>query len=314
VKRRQFLAAAASSLAVTQAAVNVPVIDTHIHLFDPRRPQGVPWPPKDNQKLYQPALPDRYRRLTAEFGVVGAVKVEASPWLEDNQWVLDLIANEPLIVGMVGNIEPGKPDFARHLDRFRANRLFLGIRCGLLWDRNLNRDIENPAVVADLKRLADAGLSMDTANQTPELIHTTLKLTDRIPNLRIIVDHLPQLNPPTEPAALKAYMGDLAELAKRPQVYFKVSAVIRRVEGRVITDPAFYRDRLDMFWDMFGPDRLMFGSDWPNSDNWAGYREVFTVVREYFSAKGQEAMEKVFWRTSIPAYRWVHRDARQPKL
>ena len=74
------------------AATPVPVIDTHIHLFDPGRPQGVPWPDKKNQVLYRPALPDRYRRVTQGLGIVGAIEVEASPWLEDNQWVLDTAA------------------------------------------------------------------------------------------------------------------------------------------------------------------------------------------------------------------------------
>lgn len=313
MKRRQFLASAAATAAVTSAAPPVPIIDTHIHLFDPRRPQGIPWPPKDNAKLYMPALPKRYRSIAVPLGIVGAIKVEASPWLEDNQWVLDLIEKDPIMVGCVGNIEPGKPDFAKNLDRFRKNRLFLGIRCGVLWDRDLNKEISSPRVISDLKLLADAGLGLDTANQTPELIRTTVRLSDRIPNLRIIVDHLPQLNPPTEPAAAKSYFADLRDLARRPQVFFKISAVIRRVSGKVITEPAFYRERLDLFWEIFGPDRLVYGSDWPNSDNWAPYPNVLAVVREYFMAKGAAAAEKVFWRNSIQAYRWIHRDPKQPK-
>lgn len=62
-----------------------------------------------------------------------------------------------------------------------------------------------------------------------------------------------------------------------------------------------------------GPDRLVYGSDWPNSDNWAPYPQVLAVVREYFTAKGAAAAEKVFWRNSIKAYRWIHRDPKQPK-
>src|SRR4051794_32878113 len=81
-----------------------PVIDTHVHLFDTNRPQGVPWPPKENTALYKPALPERYKKLAMPNGVVGAIKVEASPLIEDNQWVLDLLAKEPFFVGMVGNI------------------------------------------------------------------------------------------------------------------------------------------------------------------------------------------------------------------
>lgn len=108
MQRREFLAAAAVTPAA--AASPIPIIDTHIHLFDPRRPQGIPWPPKNNAIMYKPALPDRYRALTKALGIVGAIEVECSPWLEDNQWVLDVAAKDTIIVGMIGNLEPGKPD------------------------------------------------------------------------------------------------------------------------------------------------------------------------------------------------------------
>src|SRR5229473_6562083 len=105
-----------------------PIIDTHIHLFDPRRPQGVPWPDKDDAILYRPALPERYRRVTKALGIVGAIEVECSPWLEDNQWILGIAAKDTIIVGTVGNLEPGKPDFRKYLERFHQNPLFRGIR------------------------------------------------------------------------------------------------------------------------------------------------------------------------------------------
>ena len=107
VLRRTFLAAAGVAAAAPLAA-GIPIIDTHIHLFDPKRPQGVPWPGKDNAVLYQPALPDRYRKLTGSLGITGAIEVEASPWLEDNQWVLDVAAKDTIIVGTVGDLEPGQ--------------------------------------------------------------------------------------------------------------------------------------------------------------------------------------------------------------
>src|SRR5688572_13605091 len=130
-------------------AAQIPIIDCHIHLFDTRRPQGVPWPDKKNAVLYQPALPDRYRKIAVPLGITGAIKVESSPWLEDNQWVLDVAAKDPIIVRIIGNLEPGKPDFAKHLERFRKNRLFLGIRYGNLWGRNLESEIARPEFIAD---------------------------------------------------------------------------------------------------------------------------------------------------------------------
>ncbi len=290
------------------AQKRIPIIDTHIHLFDPRRPQGIPWPPKDNAKLYKPALPERYRQITGPLGVVGAIKVEASPWLEDNQWVLDVAAKDKIVVGVVGNLEPGKPEFAKNLERFHKNELFLGIRNGNLWDRNFKAVVDRPEAISDLKLLAQAGLTMDSANPNVDLMQDMVRLTDKVPNLRIVVDHLPQLQPFASGQAV------LKELAKRPQVFVKISAVFRKVDGKIPTDVAFYRDTLDSICAIFGEDRVLYGSDWPNSDNMLPLPDGLKLVQTYFSTKSRAAQEKYFWKNSVVAYKWIHRDASQPKL
>jgi L-fuconolactonase len=307
--RRTFAGTAAVA---AWAAGPGPVIDTHIHLFDPTRPKGVPWPPKDNAVLYKPALPARYRSIAAPLGVVGAIHVEASPWLEDNQWVLDTAEKDPIIVGMVGNLDVAKPDFRRNLDRFRRNRLFLGIRYGNLWGYNLPEQVANVEFVSGMRALAEAGLSLDTANQNLAMLEAVVRLSDRVPGLRIIIDHLPQMRAPADPQGQRAYEQVLRELANRKQVWVKISEVLRREDGRVPEDVEFYRPTLDRLWDLFGEDRLIYGSDWPNSDQWAPYGTVLRVVREYFTSKGRAPAEKHFWRNSVAAYRWVKRDPAQP--
>jgi len=312
--RRTFLFAAAGIAGLSLSAENfsIPIIDTHIHLFDPTRPQGVPWPEKSDAVLYKPALPERYRRVTKGLGIVGAIEVEASPWLEDNQWVLDVAAKDKIIVGTVGDLEPDKPDFRKNLDRFHRNPLFRGIRYGNLWNRNLGEQLSRPDFISDLKALADANLALDSANPDPGLIEALVRLTDRVPGLRVVVDHLPQLDPPTEKRARDAYQHNLRELGKRPQVYVKVSEVLRRVDGRVPIDLDFYKPRLDEIWEIFGRDRLLYGSDWPNSDKWGTYPQVLSIVRDYFTSKGRAVAEKFFWKNSVKAYLWVKRDPTQP--
>jgi len=314
MNRRTFLSAAAGVAAGDLGAASgpIPIIDTHIHLFDPRRPEGVPWPEKDNKVLYQPALPDRFRRVTQGLGIVGAIEVECSPWLEDNEWVLDIAAHDTMIVGTVGDLVPGTPDFRIQLERFHRNPLFRGIRCGNLWGRNLTEDISNGEFLSDLKALADANLGMDSANPDSALIAALVRVTDKIPTLRLVVDHLPQLEAPTEPMARKQLQADLRELATRPQVYFKLSAVLRPVDGRVHIDLEFYRPRLDELWGILGEDKVLYGSDWPNSDTKGTYQQGLNVIREYVIAKGTMAAEKFFWRNSIQAYHWVKRAANQP--
>ena len=301
MNRRSFLALSAA--AALPAAPAIPIIDTHIHLFDPTRPQGVPWPDPKQTVLYKPALPDRYRKLATHRGVAGAIEVEASPWLEDNQWVLDIAARDPIIVGTVGNLDPGKPEFGRQLERFHRNPLFRGIRYGNLWGRILGDEAGRPEFVSGLKLMSQAGLSLDTANPNPELLAAILRVTDLVPDLRVIIDHLPQM----QPAA-----GQVREFRSRPQVYVKLSEVYRRVDGQIPRDLGVYRGTLDTIMDAFGEDRVLFGSDWPNSDLWRPFDDVLNLVQEYFAGKSRAAAEKYFWRNSVKAYRWVNRDESQP--
>ena len=310
-----FLSSSIASVAVNQAEAQAPpfpIIDTHIHLFDPTRPGGVPWPPKENTVLYKPALPDRYRKIAVPLGIKGAIEVEASPLVEDNQWVLDVEERDTIMVGFIGNIEPGTADFRKHLDKYRKNKLYLGIRFGNLWGRNFRQSIARPECIADLKYFAAAGLTMDSANPNPDLIADYIKLTDAVPDLRLVIDHLPQLTPPADAAANRVYENNLRELGKRAKVYVKVSEVLRKDKGKVRFDLPFYQRRLDMFFEIFGEDRLLYGSDWPNSDNWAEYPAVLKIVREYFEGKGPVAAEKYFWKNSVKAYKWIRREPGQP--
>src|SRR6476620_3625232 len=93
---------------------DIPIIDTHCHLFDPRRPQGVPYSGPKGQPP-QLALPEIYHPLAAPTGIVGAVVVEASPWLEDNLWILERADSDPLFVGVIGSLQPDQPDFGQYL-------------------------------------------------------------------------------------------------------------------------------------------------------------------------------------------------------
>lgn len=310
VNRREFLAA--SSAAALAFGANTPIIDTHIHLFDTTRAQGVPWPDKNDAALYKPAMPDRYRSLAVPLGIVGAIEVEASPWLEDNQWVLDVAAKDPIIVGTVGDLEPGKPDFAKQLERFSKNKMFRGIRYGNLWGRSLSKELSRREFVSDLKLLSQAGLVLDTANPDPELVAAVVRVTDLVPDLRVVIDHLPQLQIPSDAAAANSYRGHLREIGKRPQIYVKLSQVYRRNGDQVPRSLSHYRANLDELFGVFGEDRVLFGSDWPNSDHWRPYTDILHIVQEYFATKSPAAAEKYFWKNSVKAYRWVKRDAKQP--
>lgn len=314
MNRRDFLKTASVTGAVAgfeteelaQPAIRPPIIDSHIHLFDPSRPESVPWPPK-NSTIFKSTLPSRYRELVKPFGVAGAIAIECSPWLADNQWLLATAKTDSIIVGVIGDLEPGSSEFRRHLETFRKDPLFLGIRYGNLWGRDLKRQMANPAFVADLKALAETGLVLDTANPNPVLIKAVVEVTDRVPDLTVIVDHLPGMRMPGDEVARKSCQSDLRLLGSRPRVAAKISGIVRRVNGKVPVDLAFYQDRLDEVWNTFGPDRCLYGSDWPNSEQWASYPEVFHLADSFITSKNAVTIDKFYHRNAEKIYGWKKR-------
>ena len=320
IDRRTFLsalavtAAASPRAASAQAAPAIPIIDTHIHLFDQTRPQGAPYsgPRGAPGTAPQPAYPDRYRTLAVPLGVVGAIKVEASPWIEDNLWVLEVAQRDPIMVGVIGNLEPDKAEFAEYLGRYRKHQLFRGIRYGNLWNRDIVRQSHNPVFLDGLKLLAQADLVLDTANPRVPLLESMLRISDAVPDLRIVLDHLPALAPAE--ADRPGYDAALTDFVKRPQIYVKLSEIVHRENGVLVSDLGLMRERLDRLVEIFGEDRILFGSDWPNSDGVGPLDQVFAIAREYFSTRPRAVQEKYFWRNSVAAYKWVKRDPTQPSV
>jgi len=278
------------------------IIDTHTHFYDPGRPQGVPWPPKDDDLLYRTVLPEHFGALAKPLGIGGTVVVEASEWLEDNQWILDLAEQEPLIVGFVGHIDPLPDGFARSLDRFATNPLFRGIRA---------RGIDLKALTVgtglrNVQLLAEKDLSVDVL-AGPENLDEITELADKSRDLRIIINHVGHVTiDGREPDPV--WQEGMKRAADRPLVYCKVSRLTEAaISYPAPDDPAFYRPTLDFLFQTFGEDRLIYGSNWPVSDLAADYATGFNIVASYFKSKGGTATEKVFWKNAKAAYKWLYR-------
>jgi L-fuconolactonase len=318
MQRRDFLAGAAAtalSASIADAAAplaDIPIIDTHVHLFDSRRPQGVPYAgsPEWAKEKNGVALPATYRAYAQPLNIVGAIELEASPWIEDNLWVLEQEHTDPLFVGTVGDLEPEKPDFVDEFARFRKDPLFLGIRCGNIWNRDVSKQVGDPKFIDGLKRVADADLVMDSANPTVGLLETMVKINDLVPNLRIVLDHLPMLDP--TPAEQAGYDAVLKEIHGRPKIYAKLSEIDHRsMKARGL---AAHKARLDQLMDTFGEDRVVFGTDWPNSWGTATPAEIVAIARAYFATRTRAAAEKYFWKNSLAVYKWKKRANNQPSL
>ena len=86
-------------------------------------------------------------------------------------------------------------------------------------------------------------------------------------------------------------------------MYCKVSGVLKRVDGKVSEDPSAYKAALDEVWEAFGPDRVMYGSNWPVSDHLASYETVLSVMQRYVSTKTGIDADKFFRINSRTCYR-----------
>lgn len=276
-----------------------PILDSHIHLFDPSRPDGIPWPnPSDS--IYSPHLPPDYWRISERHGITAAIAVEASPWVADNHWLLDVVKADPQLSGFIGNLDPATKEFRQELEWLVAEPKFLGLRYGNLWGRDLLLDQDQSCFIDNLSALADSGRSLDTANPDERLLKGVLRLSEKLPHLRIIVDHLP--NAAVPPGKLQSFANQIQALAERPNVFAKLSALPQKKQNTVILDAAFYRDRMALLWDAFGEDRCLFGSDWPNSEFLANFEDTLSLVHACLADRSLIAKQKFFYLNSARAY------------
>ncbi|VTS01996.1 amidohydrolase family protein [Tuwongella immobilis] len=305
--RRQFLAVSAAAALSVPAWANESdsILDCHTHFYDPTRPVGVPWPGKADKLLYRRVLPADYHAVAKPLGITGTVIVEASSWVEDNQWLLDLKGGPLSIPGIVGRLAAGTPEFAGQLERFRKSNRWLGMRLNA--DQLDKLDRASP-VLRDLKQLSEANRELDI-NGGPGMLPLVNQLAKALPDLRILINHCANL-PIDGKAPPAEWIQGMTMAAKHSNVFCKVSSLVggaaqrRPANAPVPADPAFYRPVLHVLWDTFGPDRLIFGSDWPVSERFAPLATVFGIVDAFFRDQGQEAYRKFFAGNAARAYRW----------
>ncbi|HWL11102.1 MAG TPA: amidohydrolase family protein [Planctomicrobium sp.] len=309
LNRREFLHAGSAAACTLWMAAHVradsheeikrpsQAIDTHTHFYDPTRSEGVPWPSPNDAVLYRKVTPEEFQKVSAPYGVTGTVAVEASPWLEDNQWLLDLADAHPIIQGIIGRLDLLDGGFQTHLGRFTKHPLYKGVRI----NSPFGASGENPAFIPGIQALADAGLIVDVNGPVHGMIDL-LSLKKKVPHLRLVIEHLPKA-PLKDSAQQKTSEAAMRELASFPDVYAKVSHVIKKPVPESGLNKEEYWSQLDQVWEIFGSEKVMYGSDWPVSARSAPYGTVFGLVNEYVSRRGQEETEKYFWKNAQAAYR-----------
>lgn len=261
------------------------IIDTHIHLYDTNRSQGVDWPPVTDRVLYRPILTEHFDEVADREGIASTVIVEASSRLEDNQWVLDLVRDNPdRYLALVGNLPIGTDEFAGLLDRFSKDSRFVGLR---MRDRPGGDAFFTDAVWRDLGLLAEKGLTLDVLIHNFSIDEVT-EVARRLPKLRIMINHLGGLNITHEPFDA-TWKQAMEKAAQHENVYCKVSGIFQRAGVKPTPkEKSFYSPVFKVVFDAFGEDRIVYGSNWPVTDRGGRYSEQLSIIRDFFNALGMQ--------------------------
>lgn len=312
LSRRRFLSTtgglvvAGSSSVVAADVSRLDVVDCHTHFYDPTRPGGIPWPRKGSS-LFRTVLPKHLRALEHARKVTGTVIIEASNRLEDNQWLLDVARDDPFVLGVVGHLDPADAGFVKNVKRFAGNRLFRGIRVG----EGLVTNRLKMNSLGVFKVLQDHDLALDV-NGGPVTPLVVSRLAARMPGLRLLQNHMGNVAITKGPPP-RDWVSNIRAAARHKNVFCKVSAMVEgasRGGGKAPGDVEFYKPYLDVVWEAFGNDRLIYGSDWPVSERAASYKQQQQIVLDYVTDRGQKAVRQFFSLNSKQAYKWVERDGR----
>jgi L-fucono-1,5-lactonase len=283
-----------------RGAAGAPVIDTHQHVWD-LSAHDQPWLASD------PALAPLLRSFTlaelaplaAAEGVTATVVVQtvAEPW--ETPELLALAACPGLPAGVVGWADltaPGVADVLAGLRELPGGGRLAGLRHPVLAEPDSDW-LARPAVLRGLHALAAAGLAYDVVGE-PRHLPAAVTAARQVPGLRFVLDHLgnPTMLPGTSPAADEPWATAVTQFAALPNTTAKLSGVLSAPLPRL-------RRYYDFALHAFGPDRLMFGSDWPPCTLEASYPQVCATARTLTAELGESERRAIFSGTARRTYR-----------
>lgn len=278
------------------------VVDAHHHLWDPRVREYAWMAGPELAPIRRPFTLDDLRREASAAEVAHTVLVQAVGDLgETRELLAAAAASQGLVAGVVGWVDLTAADVAGVLDRLRAapggDRL-VGVRHQV-------QDEPDPAWLAradvrrGLRAVADAGLAYDLLVLVPQLPAARAAVA-ALPDARFVLDHAAK--PAIAAGSLEPWAGQLAALARLPNVACKLSGLV--TEARWDDwDADRIRPYADHVLGVFGPERVMFGSDWPVCRLAASYVQVRQLAETLAAGLSPGEREAVFHRTAADAYR-----------
>jgi L-fuconolactonase len=272
-------------------------IDAHQHFWDIHRLQ-YPWMPAGDSALRRNYLPPDLEPILERNRFDGSVVVQANVVLEETRWLLELATQHDFIRGVVGWVDLTDPRVGATLDRLQRHPKFKGVR-HLVHDEPDVNWLLREDVLRGLGELARRGIPYDLLLRPPHL-PLVPRLSERVPELRMVIDHIAK--PLIAAQRMNGWAADMESAAKIPQVWCKLSGMITEA------DPSGWkaehlRPYVQHVFSLFGPDRLMFGSDWPVCALAGTWKEVLAAFTQAIGPQPVGVREKLLGETAAEFYR-----------
>jgi L-fuconolactonase len=273
------------------------IIDSHQHFWQVGR-FDYPWMKPDNDVLYRDYLPADLEPVLRANGVSRTVLVQASNSIEESRWLLRLADENSFIAGVVGWVDLMSLETASQLEELTANPKFKGVR-HLVESEPHDDWLVHDEVLNGLKTLSAFDLSFDLLVHTRHLKYAQ-RVADQFPDMRLVIDHLAK--PSIAAGKLPEWAHELAPLAAFPNVYCKLSGLVTEANWSTWKTEDL-RPYVDYALEVFGPERLMFGSDYPVCLLAASYKQVLESFQELLKDVSAEDRERIFTGNAASFYR-----------
>lgn len=273
-------------------------IDAHQHYWNPAR-GDYDWMPMDNETLARPYGPADLAPHLAGTGIDRTVIVQAAATVEETEYMLGIADSTPSVAGVVGWVDFENPAHEAHLRRLAAHPKFLGVR-PMIQDIPDDTWMLREDVQWAYRALIDLDLSFDALGFPRHLEHFLTLLT-RYPEMRVVIDHCmkPQIRSHSEESFAHWATG-MTRLAEQTSACCKFSGLVTESDGWSLDAMRPYANHL---LDVFGPDRMMWGSDWPVCRLEASYDEWHGAARELTAHLSPDAQSRIFGGTARSFYR-----------
>lgn len=232
-------------------------------------------------------------------GVTGTVMVQSDQSPADNQFMLTLAKANPFIRGLVGWIDLAAPDLAEQLSEWKGEKLMKGFRH--VAQAEPDDFLARPEIIRGIEALGLFGFTYDILIKPPQMT-AALQLVKSLPDQPFVIDHIAK--PYIAAGEMAGWKKDLQLLASCPNVYCKVSGMVTEADWKN-WKRADLQPYLEVVFEAFGTNRLMYGSDWPVCLVAASYDEVTGVAAEFIQTLSADE-QKDFWYNNAIGFYSLH--------